>query len=263
VLGDVPSVTREGVAWELPGDRSTLGLWGRQDQLVEAIAALGKPVITLLLAGRPLAVPRLAEVSSALFMGWYLGQEAGNAFADVLFGKVAPGGKLAVSMPRSVGELPVYYNRHRSADFNRYLEGQRKAVFPFGHGISYTTFEISAPRLARGSIAPGEAVELEVDVTNTGNRSGDEVVQIYIRDEISSVPRPALELKAFRRVTLSAGEKRTLHFTLDTDALALWDKDMVWRVEPGEITIFAGSSSVQLKPAKLTVTQRPGVQAHA
>lgn len=254
VLGDVPSVTREAVAMELPGDRSTLGLWGRQDQLVEAVAALGKPIVTLILAGRPLAIPRLAELSNALFMGWYLGQEAGNAFADVLFGKVAPGGKLAVSMPRSAGELPIYYNRHRSSDWNRYIEGERKPVFPFGHGLSYTTFEIGAPQLKRSTISPGDAAEIEVAVTNTGKRYGDEVVQIYIRDEFSSVPRPVLELKAFQRIGIAPGETRKLAFTLEPDALALWDRDMNWRVEPGDFTIFAGASSANLKSTTLSVS---------
>lgn len=254
VLGDVPSVTREGVAWELPGDRSTLGLWGRQDQLIEAIAATGKPIVTLLLAGRPLVVSRLAEVSNALFMGWYLGQEAGNAFADVLFGTVAPGGKLAVSMPRSVGELPIFYNRHRSADWNRYLEGERKALFPFGHGLSYTRFEVAAPRLRKAAIGVGESVEVEVDVSNTGGRSGDEVIQVYVRDEVSSVPRPVLELKAFRRISLAAGERQTVVFRLGPDHLAFWDSEMRWRVEPGEFKILVGPSSASLQSARLVVT---------
>jgi beta-glucosidase len=156
-------------------------------------------------------------------------------------------------MPRSVGDLPVYYNHHRSADWNHYLEGESKTVFPFGHGISYTTFDVSAPRLRKDGIRAGEAVELEVTVINTGTRAGDEVVQIYMRDEISSVPRPILELKAFRRVALAAGETRMLSFTLDSDALAFWDSEMQWRVEPGEFTIFAGPSSANLKSAKLVV----------
>ena len=253
VLGDVPEITREAVDFTMPGDRSSLGLWGQQDELVEAMIATGKPIVALLLNGRPLTVTRLAEKANAMFEGWYLGQEGGHAFADVLFGKVNPGGKLAVSFPRSVGELPVYYNRHPSADVNHYIEGQRKPLFPFGHGLSYTTFAVSEPRLARAQIAANESVEVAVDLTNTGQRSGDEVVQLYIRDEVSSAPRPVLELKAFRRVTLAPGEKKTITFRLTPDDLAFWDIDMKWTVEPGTFVISAGSSSAELKSAKLNV----------
>jgi beta-glucosidase len=213
----------------------------------------GKPIIALLLNGRPLAVTRLAEKANALFEGWYLGQEGGNAFADVLFGRANPGGKLTVSIPRSVGELPVYYNRHPSADSNGYVEGKLKPLFPFGFGLSYTTFDISPPRLSKAQTAPNEPVGVDVDVSNTGKRAGDEVVQIYVRDDISSVPRPVLELKAFRRVSLQAGEKRTLHFQLEPDALAFWDIHMKWVVEPGSFTIYAGDHSAALKSAKLSV----------
>jgi beta-glucosidase len=257
VLGDVPAVTREAVALELPGDRSTLGLWGRQDQLVEAMIATGKPLVVLLLNGRPLAIPRLADKANALLEGWYLGEQGGPAFADVLFGRANPGGKLTVSFPRAVGELPVFYNRHTSADVNRYIEGKREALFPFGHGLSYTTFDISPPRLARPQIAAGEAVDVEVDVVNTGPRAGDEVVQLYLRDEVSSAPRPVLELKAFRRVTLAPEERRTVRFRLQPDDLALWDIAMNRTVEPGRFTILAGSSSASLKSASIEVTGGP------
>jgi beta-glucosidase len=253
VVGDNLQVTREAVAAGSPGDRSSLGLYGDQDALVEAVLATGKPVITLLLNGRPLAATRLAEASRALLEGWYLGQEGGTAFANVLFGRVNPGGKLTVSFPRSVGELPVFYNRHPSSDLNVYIEGRRAPLFPFGHGLSYTRFEISEPRLVRSEIAPGEPAALDVDVTNTGSRAGDEVVQVYLRDDVSTVPRPVLELKAFRRVTLAAGEKRTLRFDLPADALAFWDIEMKWRVEPGTFTVSAGASSAALKSTKLTV----------
>lgn len=253
VVGDVPAITREAVAVELPGDRSTLDLWGMQDDLIDALAATGKPIVALLLNGRPLAVNRLVEKVNGLFEGWYLGQEGGNAFADVLFGRANPGGKLTVSFPKSVGELPVYYNRQPTLDVNRYLEGRGVPLFPFGHGLSYTTFEISEPRLSKVQIGPDEGVDVEVDVTNTGARTGDEVVQLYLRDEVSSVPRPILELRGFQRVTLVAGETRTVVFHLEPDALALWDIHKRWRVEPGAFTISVGNSSISLKPTKLTV----------
>jgi beta-glucosidase len=253
VLGDRPEITREAVAMFAPGDRDTLTLFGDQDALVEAVLATGKPVVALLINGRALAVNRLAEKANALFEGWYLGQEGGGAFADVLFGKVNPGGKLPVSFPRSVGQLPIFYDRHPSAEANQYVEGPHAPLFPFGHGLSYTAFEVSAPRLARPQIGQGETAVVEVDVANTGKRAGEEVVQLYIRDDVSSVPRPVLELRGFQRVTLKAGERRTVRFELTPDALAFWDIDMKWVVEPGTFTISAGPSSAVLKSAKLTV----------
>lgn len=253
VVGDRPEITREAVGMMLPGDRSTLGLFGDQDALVEAILATGKPVIALLINGRALAVNRLAEKANAIFEGWYLGQEGGNAFADVLFGKVNPGGKLPVSFPRSVGELPIYYDRHPTADVNQYIEGKRTPLFPFGHGLSYTRFDISAPRLPKPQIGQGETAVVEVDVANAGKLAGDEVVQLYIRDDVSSVPRPVLELRGFQRVTLKPGETRTLTFELTPDALAFWNIDMQWVVEPGTFTVSTGPSSAVLKSATLAV----------
>jgi beta-glucosidase len=253
-VGDQPEVTREAIYADSPGDRDTLGLFGDQDRLVEAILATGKPVVCVLINGRALAVNALAARADALVEAWYPGQEGGHALANVLLGQVNPGGKLTVSFPKSVGDLPIYYNRHPSADLNRYIEGRHEALYPFGHGLSYTSFDLSAPRLGKATIAQGEAVSVEVDVTNTGPREGDEVIQIYIRDEVSSVPRPMLELKDFRRVTLAAGEKRTIRFTLTSDMLAFWDANMRWVVEPGTFRIFAGNSSQALKDSVLTVT---------
>jgi beta-glucosidase len=253
VVGDNEAITREAVGPMWPGDRDSLDLYGQQNDLVDALLATGKPIIALLLNGRPLSVNTLAEHANALVEGWYLGQEGGHAFANVLFGKVNPGGKLTVSFPRNVGEIPAYYNRHPSADWVTYVEGKRTPLFPFGFGLSYTSFDISAPRLLNPTIHAKETAALEVDLANTGKRDGDEVVQIYIRDDVSSVPRPILELKAFKRLTLAAGERQTLRFELTPDALAFWDLQMQWAVEPGTFTIFAGSSSAQLKSATLTV----------
>ena len=254
VVGDVPEITREAIHGGAPGDRNTLNLFGDQDALVEAMIATGKPIIALLINGRPLSVNRLAEKANALIEGWYLGQEGGNAFADVLFGKINPGGKLPVTFPRSVGDLPMFYNQHPSAKTGkRYVENKITPLFPFGYGLSYTTFDISAPRLAKSTIAIGETAIVEVDVTNSGPRTGDEVVQLYVRDDVSSVPRPVLELRGFERVTLKPGEKRTVKFSLDPDSLAFWNIDMAYVVEPGTFTIHAGSSSASLKSVKLTV----------
>lgn len=254
-VGDNPQITREAVRG--PGDRSTLGLFGQQDDLVEAMIAIGKPIIAILLNGRPLAVTRLAEKANALIEGWYLGQEGGNALADVIFGKVNPGGKLTVSIPRGVGELPAFYNRHPSSDVNTYVEEPRGVLYPFGHGLSYTQFQISPPRLSATTISQGQGVQVEVDLDNTGNRGGDEVVQLYIRDEVSSVPRPIMELKAFRRVALAPGEKKTIRFDLKPDDFAFWDIAMRWVVEPGSFKVLVGNSSASLKAATLTFTDTP------
>ena len=254
-VGDHPAITREARGPEKPGDRDDLGLYGDQNKLVEALLVTGKPIIALLISGRPLAVPRLAAKANALVAGWYLGQEGGSAFADMLFGRINPGGKLPVSIPRSAGDLPVFYNRHTSADANIYVGGAGRTLFDFGHGLSYTSFDIAAPRLRAARIRVGDPVDIEVDVTNTGQRVGDEVVQIYIADDVSSAPRPILELREFKRVTLSPGERQTLTFRLDAAALAFWDIDMQWRVEPGSFTISCGNSSSRLKSAKLTVEE--------
>ena len=253
VVGDVPAITREAIGPNLPGDRSALRLWGRQDALVDAMISTGKPIVALLLNGRPLAVSHLAQHARALLEGWYLGQEGGNAFANVIFGRTSPGGKLTVSFPRSVGELPAYYNQHPSAYVNRYLEGKPGPLFPFGHGLSYTTFEISAPRLSKACISSDEAVDVDVTIVNSGERYGNEVVQLYIRDDVSSVPRPVLELKGFQRVSLARGERTNVNFRLTPDSLAFWNIDMKWAVEPGTFTILAGSSSVDLKSVQLIV----------
>lgn len=252
VLGDNEQTSREAWADNHLGDRDSLDLIGQQNDLAKAIFALGKPTIVLLLNGRPLSVNLLAEKADALIEGWYLGQETGHAVADVLFGRVNPGGKLPVTVARNAGQLPVLYNAKPSAR-RGYLFADAAPLYPFGFGLSYTTFEIGAPRPARASIGAGESVRVEVDVKNTGSRSGDEVVQLYLRDEAASVTRPVKELKKFRRVTLAAGETRTLVFELTPADLAIWNIDMKRVVEPGKFTVMAGGNSRDLKSASFTV----------
>jgi beta-glucosidase len=252
VLGDNEQTSREAWADNHLGDRNSLDLIGQQNDLARAIFGLGKPTIVLLLNGRPLSVNLLAEQADALIEGWYLGQETGNAVADVLFGRVNPGGKLPVSIARDVGQLPVFYNAKPSAR-RGYLFAETSPLYPFGFGLSYTTFEIGAPRPATASIGAGESVKVEVDVANTGSRTGDEVVQLYLRDEAASVTRPLKELKKFKRVTLAAGEKRTLSFELTPADLAIWNIDMKRVVEPGKFTVMAGPNSRDLKSASFVV----------
>jgi beta-glucosidase len=253
VLGGNEQTSREAWADTHLGDRASLDLVGQQEVLAKAVLALKKPTVVILLNGRPLSVNYLAEHAPALLEGWYLGQETGHAVADVLFGKTNPGGKLPVTIPRSVGQLPVFYN-HKPTARRGYLFDTTKPLYPFGFGLSYTSFDISAPRVLTPSIAANQPARIAVDVANTGSRAGDEVVQLYIHDDEASVTRPVIELKRFERVTLQPGEKRTITFELTPDDLALWNPEMKKVVEPGTFSIYAGPNSVDLKSAKLTVT---------
>lgn len=252
VLGDNEQTSREAWADNHLGDRDSLDLMGQQNDLAKAIFDLGKPTVVFLLNGRPLSINLLAQRADAIIEGWYLGQETGNAAADVLFGRANPGGKLPVSIARDVGQLPIYYNRKPTAR-RGYLDGETTPLYPFGFGLSYTTFDISAPRLAKARIGQGESTTVEIDVTNTGKVAGDEVVQLYVHDEAASVTRPVLELKHFKRVTLAPGAKTTVTFEIKPSDLWMWNLDMKRVVEPGDFSILVGPNSVDLKKATLTV----------
>ena len=253
VLGDNEQTSREAWAETHLGDRSSLDLVGQQEELARAILGLHKPTVVVLLNGRPLAVNYLAEHAPALVEGWYLGQETGHGVADVIFGKVNPGGKLPVTIARSTGQLPVFYN-HEPTARRGYLFDTTKPLYPFGFGLSYTSFDISAPRVMTPSIAAGQRARVDVDVVNSGTRAGDEVVQLYVRDDEASVTRPVLELKRFQRVTLAPGERRTVSFDLLPEDMALWNPGMRHVVEPGTFTLYSGPNSTELKSAKLTLT---------
>lgn len=252
VLGDNEQTSREAWADAHLGDRDSLDLIGQQNDLAKAIFDLGKPTVVFLLNGRPLSINLLAQRADAIIEGWYLGEQTGFAAADVLFGRANPGGKLPVSIARDVGQLPIYYNRKPTAR-RGYLLGDTSPLYPFGFGLSYTTFDISAPRLAKAKIGTTESVKVEVDVTNTGKVAGDEVVQLYVHDEEASVTRPVLELKHFKRVTLAAGAKTTVTFEIKPSDLWMWNLDMKRVVEPGDFKILVGPNSVDLKTATLTV----------
>ncbi len=252
VIGDTEQTSREAWADNHLGDRDSLDLVGQQDDLVNAISALGKPVVIVLINGRPLSVVNAAAKANALVEGWYLGQETGTAMAGILFGDANPGGKLPVTIARSVGQLPMYYNYKPSAH-RGYLFDSAAPLFPFGYGLSYTTFDISAPRLSAATIAPDGSVDVTVEVKNTGARAGDEVVQLYIRDQVSSVTRPVKELKGFQRVSLAPGETKTVTFKVTPQALRFWNADMKRIVEPGDFDIMVGPNSVDLKKTVLTV----------
>jgi beta-glucosidase len=252
VVGDNEQTSREAWAESHLGDRTELGLVGEQQELVRAVVETGTPTVVVLIHGRPLAVTYIAENVPAILDGWYLGQETGTAVAGALFGDVNPGGKLPVTVPREVGQLPMFYN-HKPTARRGYLWATTEPLWPFGHGLSYTSFSFDNLRVDRDRIKRSESTRLSVDVTNSGDRAGDEVVQVYVRDLYSSVTRPVKELKAFRRITLEPGEKRTVTFDIGVEQLAFFDRAMEWVVEPGEFELLVGSSSAQLEAVPLVV----------
>lgn len=253
VVGGNEQTSREAWAGNHLGDRSDLHMVGQQEELVHAVVETGTPTVVVLIHGRPLAVEYVAEHVPAVLDGWYLGQETGTAVARVLFGDVNPGGKLPLTIPRSVGQLPMFYN-HKPTARRGYLLGSTEPLWPFGFGRSYTTFALRAPRLSAAGIPVSGSTRVTVEVTNTGARTGDEVVQLYIRDRVSSVTRPVLELAGFERVTLAAGESRTVTFPVGYEQLSFYDREMNRVVEPGEFDLLTGASSADLQSVLLTVT---------
>jgi beta-glucosidase len=252
VLGGNEDTNKEAWAGNHLGDRDSLELFGRQNDLVRAVLATGKPTIVMLINGGPLAINYIVENGPAILEGFYLGQETGVAVADVLFGDYNPAGKLPISFPRSVGQLPIYYNQKPSGR-RGYLFADKSPLFPFGYGLSYTTFSYGKPSLSPARIAPSSQAKVSVAVTNTGKRAGDEIVQLYIRDLVSSVTRPVIELKDFRRLSLRAGETKTVEFTITPDKLWFYDVNMKRVVEPGTFEIMVGPSSVSHQSVTLEI----------
>lgn len=248
-VGGDESTSREAWSETHMGDRSDIGLIGQQDDLIKAIAETGKPVVTVLISGRPLAITDVEPLMPAILNGWILGQETGTAVADVLFGDYNPGGKMPVSVPRSVGHIPAYYN-HKPTARRGYAFGDGSALYPFGFGLSYTDFEISEPSLTPKG---GANVDVSVTVTNSGSVAGDEVVQVYVRDLVSSVTRNVKDLKAFKRVTLEPGASETVTLSLGPKAFEMYDLSMNRVVEPGDFEIMVGNSSDSTQSAIFTV----------
>lgn len=258
-VGENEQLSREAGSPDHFGDMSTLDLQSQQEQLVEAIMATGKPVIVYLAHARPLSINWIAEHVPAIVDGWFTGEEAGNAFADILFGDTNPSGKLTISVPRSVGQIPIYYNHKPSAQFYEYVTEKNTPLFPFGYGLSYTEYTYSAPQLSAGSMSLSKdeskhgSVIVSVDVTNTGKLAGEEIVQLYIHQKVASATRPVKELKGFSRIALSPGEKKTVSFTIDAATLSYWNADMQYTVEPGVFEIMTGPSSVDTQKVDLQV----------
>lgn len=228
-------------------DRAHLDLPGDQEQLIQAVAATGKPVAVVLIAGSPVTMQKWSDQVGAIVCAWYPGQEGGTAIADVLFGDVNPSGKLPITFPLSVGQVPTYYNMEPSGRGYDYVDLTGRPKFPFGHGLSYTTFEYSNLRLSAPRIGKGHSVTVSFDVANVGNMAGDEVPQLYIRDTVASIVRPMKELRDFKRISLGPGEKKTVSFTLKPEQLAFLDAKMKPVVEPGVFELYVGASSEDIR----------------
>jgi beta-glucosidase len=253
VLGDNEQTCREGWSTSHLGDRDSLDLPGKQEELLQAVFATVKPVILLLIHGRPASINFAVEHIPAIVESWYPGQAGGTAVADVLFGDVNPGGKLPITFPRSVGQIPAYYY-HKPSARRGYLFSSAEPLFPFGHGLSYTIFSYSNLRLSSEKITADETAVLSVDVTNTGKRAGDEVVQFYMHDLLSErVTRPVKLLKGFQRVTLQPGEWRTVSFPIGREQLQFLDESMQQTVEPGQFELMMGGSSKTVQSIVLEV----------
>jgi beta-glucosidase len=242
--------------------RSNIDLPGAQQQLIDAIKATGKPFVVVLFNGRPLTLQTVAASSPAILEAWFPGVQAGNAVADVLFGKVNPGGKLPVSFPVNLGQVPIYYNHEptgRPCDVTQKYDSRYRdldtcdPLYPFGYGLSYTTFSITNLRLSSATVSARGRVTASVDVTNTGSRAGDEVVQLYLHDPVASISQPVRRLRGFQRVTLDAGARTTVTFNLDAKDFGFYDNRGRFVVEPGQIDLFAGDSSVGGLQASFTI----------
>jgi beta-glucosidase len=255
VIGEPAFMSGEGAS------RGSLDLPGIQEQMVEAAAASGKPLVVVLENGRPLAINWVAEHAAAILESWLPGVEGGHAVVDVLFGDVNPGGKLPVSWPRSAGQEPVYYNHNLThapetdPQFtSRYWDISSKSLYPFGYGLSYTSFRFANLHLSKARMKAGDSIEVVVDVTNTGSAGGDAVAQVYIHQGSGSASRPVRQLEAFRRVTLQPGETRTLHFSLRRDELRFWSPQTKrWVLEPSVFDVWVGEDSRAELHAELAI----------
>jgi beta-glucosidase len=259
VVGESHGMTGEAAS------RADIGLPGRQLDLLKALKATGKPLVVVLVNGRPLTLPWEDQNADAILETWFGGTQAGNAVADALFGVYNPSGKLTMTFPQSVGQIPIYYN-HKSTGRpyggvaldkykSRYLDISNEPLYPFGYGLSYTTFTYSKPVLSQASLRPGQDLNVTVSVQNTGPRDGAEVAQLYLRDLVGSSTRPVKELKGFQKITLKKGESRQLTFHLSADELKFYNDDLKFVAEPGEFQVMVGGNSRDVQMASFTLTQ--------
>jgi beta-glucosidase len=250
VVGDKSGLGRDSTTGEAR-DSATLELPGVQHALIEAIHATGTPTVVVLMTGRPYLLNWIHEHITAVLEVWLPAQEGGTALADILFGDVNPGGKLPVSFPRGVGQIPVYYNHkpagQRSHWHGEYVDMATTPLYPFGHGLSYTTFAYSNLRLSANAVQASDSVQISFDVTNTGSVAGDEIVQLYLGDPVATVTRPVKALKGFKRINLQPGATKTVTFDLDVRHVAFYDRAMNYVVEAGTITVMVGASSADIR----------------
>ena len=252
----LPAITGEG------RDRASISLPKVQEDLLRALHELNKPLILILVNGRPLSIRWIAEKASAIIEAWFPGEEGGNAIADVLFGDYNPGGKLPISIPQDTGQIPVYYSR-KASSFRDYVFMKAKPLYPFGHGLSYTKFEYSSLSIEPEKIGPADKVNISFNIKNVGDFKGDEVVQLYVHDPVASVSRPVKELKGFVRLTLEPGEEKNVTFTLFADQLAFYDQYMKLVVEPGVYEVMIGSSSEDIRlTGKFEVVGKTRILSH-
>jgi beta-glucosidase len=257
VLGEAGDMCGEAAS------RTSLDLPGEQQKLLEAVSGTGKPVVLVLMNGRPLTISWAAQHVPAILEAWFPGTMGAQAIAETLFGDVNPGGKLPISFPRNVGQIPIYYNckstgrpaEEKNRFTSKYLDAPNTPLYPFGYGLSYTTFAYSGLQMSATSIPGGGDLEVRVTVKNTGARAGDEVVQLYTQDLFASATRPVKELKGFRRIRLEPGESREVKLILTKDSFAALNRDMARVVEPGRFRIQVGGSSAEGLEAFVDVTE--------
>jgi len=255
VVGENESTNREAWSERHLGDRDSLDLLGAQDKLVQAVIDTGIPTVVFLINGRPLSINYAAQHARAIIEGWYLGEQGGIAAARVLFGDINPGGKLPVTFPRSVGQIPAYYDHKPSRD-RSYAFTNSQPLFPFGYGLSYTTFGFDNLRVEPALMDAGGTTTVRVEVTNTGNREGDEIPQLYMHQRVASVTQPVKQLRGFRRVSLRPGEKTTVEFLITPETLSILDINMRGRVEPGTFDIMVGPDSEHTATVPLQIFAR-------
>lgn len=259
VVGEASEMTGEAAS------RSNIDLPENQKKLLQALAATGKPLVVVMMSGRPLTIAEEYEKATSLLQVWFQGHEAGNAIADVLFGNYNPSGKLTMSFPQNVGQIPVYYNHKNTGRpqpagptnkfLSNYLDVSNDPLFPFGYGLSYTTFTYGDIRMSKNSIKPTDPLQVRIQVTNTGNVDGEEVVQLYIHDKYASVTQPVKKLKAFQKVLIKAGEKKEVIFNLTIEDFKFFNSDLKWVYEPGDFSIMIGGNSRDVKKVDLNLSK--------
>ena len=259
----IMALGEEGLMSGEAASRSDIHLPGVQEDLLKAVSALGKPIIVVLMNGRPLILDQVDLNAQAILETWFLGTEGGNAIADVLFGKYNPSGKLPMTFPKNMGQIPIHYNvKSTGRPFDavnkytsKYLDSPNEPLYPFGFGLSYTQFEYSSIALNDKIMTKNSPVEFSVVVKNTGAVAGEEVVQLYIRDVVASVTRPVRELKRFEKINLKAGEQKTVKFTLSVNDLTFYNPQNLPVWEPGAFEVFIGGNSLATLKTQFSLVQ--------